>query len=165
MIYTSWEDAKTYCEWRDARLPSEAEWEKAARSGLAGKLYPWGDTFEGTLVNFCDKNCPFSHANTDFDDGYADTAPVGSYAPNDYGLYDMAGNVCEWVNDWYDSDYYLDSPAENPTGPVSGDYRVLRGDSWNDNGSYVRVAYRYNYGPIDRYNDIGFRCVASAPGK
>ncbi|MBT3392345.1 MAG: SUMF1/EgtB/PvdO family nonheme iron enzyme, partial [Chloroflexi bacterium] len=112
-------------------------------------------------ANFCDSNCSYDWKNTDIDDGYAQTSPVGEYEPNGYGVYDMAGNIWEWVEDWYDSGYYAVSPTENPTGPESGDYRVLRGGSWSHNGSDLRVAYRYNYAPSSRHYSIGFRCARS----
>ena len=163
VLFINWHGAQTYCQWRGARLPTEAEWEKAARGGLEGKFYPWGDTFDGERVNFCDRNCEFSHANQDYDDGHKNTAPVGSYAPNGYGLYDMAGNVWEWVADWYDEDYYANSPDSNPGGPASGQYRVLRGGSWyNHFGFYYRAALRYKYDPSSQYSIVGFRCARSS---
>ncbi len=148
VLYVSWNDAKTYCEWRGARLPTEAEWEKAARGGLEGKLYPWGDEIDCAKANY-NYSC------------IGDTSAVGSYAPNGYGLYDMAGNVWEWAADWYAADYYANSPADNPTGPASGEFRALRGGSWYFNGSTVRASNRFWYDPSVRNSSLGFRCAFS----
>jgi formylglycine-generating enzyme required for sulfatase activity len=156
-----WNQAQAYCAWIGGRLPTEAEWEFAARGGLEGKQYPWGDAFDGSLANFCDTNCEYSHADKSVNDGYAETAPVGSYMSNGYGLYDMAGNVWEWVSDWYGSGYYGVSPVSNPTGPETGEYRVLRGGSWLFNAYYLRVAYRFYNDPSLRNDHIGFRCAFS----
>lgn len=163
VIHVTWFEANTYCTvWRTkARLPTEAEWEKAARGGLAEKLYPWGDVFDGGKANFCDTNCSVDWAYKGANDGYADTAPVGSYTANGYGLYDMAGNVWEWTADWYGSDYYQNSPAKNPTGPQNGEDRILRGGSWYHYPDYLRVASRMSQFPAFHHETIGFRCVRS----
>ncbi|MBN1666870.1 MAG: formylglycine-generating enzyme family protein, partial [Anaerolineales bacterium] len=158
-VEVSWYGAQAVCEWRGGRLPTEAEWEYAARGGLDGKLYPWGDELGSNLANFCDVNCEYDHANANYDDGYSRTAPVGSYLPNGYGLFDMAGNVWEWVLDWY-SPYTSDS-ATNPTGPELGDSRALRGGGWSSSGDYLRVSSRDWNSPDDTDDRIGFRCARS----
>jgi formylglycine-generating enzyme required for sulfatase activity len=158
-----------YCKWLSDkkglkfRLPTESEWEKAAR-GTDNRMYPWGNSPpSGEKVNFADKQAwlkkKFSWADKNIDDGYAYTAPVGSYpkGASPYGLLDMAGNVWEWCEDWYDSDYYKKSLQKNPTGPESGTSRVLRGGGWVNSADVIRCAYRYDIDPSYRNGDVGFR--------
>ena len=167
MINVTWHDAVAYTEWAGKQLPTEAQWEYAARGGLAGKRYPWGNKkADGSLCNFADKNAPHDFFGIDriADDGYRYTAPVGSYPANGYGLYDIAGNVWEWCSDWYDENYYSDLPVQNPQGPDLSpiNLRVLRGGSWGNNTPYLRVADRIYYAPNARHAYRGFRCVSGS---
>jgi sulfatase modifying factor 1 len=150
VVYVSWYGAKAFCDFYGYRLPTEAEWERAARSGNLYFEYPWGsNTIDSTKCNY-NMNNPMGFAT------YPYTTPVGYYS-SPTGYYDMAGNVWEWCNDWYSSNYYSSSPSSNPTGPTTGSYRVIRGGGWYDSAYYCRVAYRYDYGPVIRDFSIGFR--------
>jgi len=145
VVYVNWGQAQAYCAWRGASLPTIAQWEKAAR-GTDGRTYPWGDDFDGNNLNYCDRNCSAVWQDDNYDDGYAAAAPVGTYesGQSPYGIYDMAGNVWEWVDDW-DSDQY----------------RVIRGGSWIDvnYGGKLHSAYGGRLTPNTSDSTVGFRCA------
>ncbi|NIM15363.1 MAG: SUMF1/EgtB/PvdO family nonheme iron enzyme, partial [Candidatus Aminicenantes bacterium] len=168
IVGISWNDANAYCDWLSTeknlifKLPTESQWEKAAR-GTDSRTYPWGNSPpSGEKVNFADiklleKEKIFSWVDKNIDDGYAYTAPVGSYhnGASPYGLLDMAGNVWEWCYDWYD--IYSAEPQKNPTGPESGSNRVVRGGGWLGGAGYLRCANRSYHRPSNRVNSLGFR--------
>ncbi|QGU03358.1 formylglycine-generating enzyme family protein [Corynebacterium comes] len=162
VVHVSFDDAQAYCAWAGTRLPTEAEWEYAARGGLQGQRLAWGDE----LTPGGEWNCniwqgQFPHENT-AEDGYLTTAPVHTYHPNGYGLWQMAGNVWEWCQDWFDADYYSHSPVDDPHGPETGRRRVLRGGSYLCHDSYCnryRVAARNSNTPDSTSGNISFRVV------
>ncbi|RKU24994.1 hypothetical protein C6499_15805 [Candidatus Poribacteria bacterium] len=158
VVNVSWYAAMAYAQWAEKRLPTEAEWEKAARGGLTGKKYPWGDQIDTTKANY--------------GENIGQTTPIGEYPPNDYGVYDIIGNVWEWCLDEHIFDFYAASPRRNPI--AGGDityvlnnfislktYRVLRGGSWMSIPRYVRVAPRFRFTPSHSINNVGFRCARS----
>lgn len=168
VVHVSWNDAASYCVWAPARLPSEAEWEVAARGGLHGARYPWGDELTPNGRYMCNIwQGKFPERNT-AEDGFIGTCPVRSFPSNGYGLYEVAGNVWEWCADWFDADAARSSPRHDPRGPTAGTARVIRGGSFLCHESYCdryRVAARTSNTPDSSASNIGFRCArASVPG-
>lgn len=175
VVCVTWNDASAYAAWLAKttgiayRLPTEAEYEYAARSGGKPYEYAWGNGpvsanvyDEAAMKRFAVKSKPASALYRGYDDGYAYTAPVGSFQPNELGLYDMAGNVCVWLADWYGETSYADSPRNNPTGPASGSQRMLRGSTWLDDRRQTRTTLRIWYPPQANSNDTGMRLAGPA---
>lgn len=160
VVLVRYDDALAYCRWlseacgRTFRLPTEAEWEKSARGGVDGRRYPWGDDIDDSQCNYLsNRSAKKQHG----------TRPTGTYHPNGYGLYDMVGNVWEWVADWYSAEYHGSGDAIDPRGPESGNMRIVRGGSWvNDDVTMLRVAYRHKVPPDTYAYSVGFRVAASA---
>jgi formylglycine-generating enzyme required for sulfatase activity len=173
VVHVSWDDAQGYCAWAGTRLPTEAEWEYAARGGLEQHRFPWGDELEPGgehRMNVWQGAFP---ADNTCADGWYGTAPVTAFPPNGFGLHNPTGNVWEWCGDWFAAEYYATSPAEDPTGPATGTHRVMRGGSYLCHDSYCnryRVAARSGNTPDTSTGNLGFRCVtdiepAGQPGE
>lgn len=154
VVAVSWLDAVAYCDWlsgtlgKKYRLPTEAEWERAARGGVEGEMFPWGNCAPEELPDYASR-------------WKSGPEPVGLYAPNPYGLYNLGDNVHEWCADWYDAGYYAASPERNPQGPLSSSRRASRGGSWRHHIKVTRTAARSSIPPEFKYADYGFRVAAS----
>lgn len=146
VVGVSWYDALAFAAWAGKRLPTEAEWEKAARGGFVEKKFPWGDDIDREKTNY---------------NSFGIT-PIKSYEPNSFGLFDMAGNVWEWCHDWYSQDYYNIGSKTNPRGPMNGTRKVIRGGAWYCNETALQVSNRHKNDPALGSFNIGFRCVKSA---
>ncbi len=169
VVHVSWDDAQAYCAWAGTRLPTEAEWEYAARGGLEQQHFPWGAELEpggAHRMNVWQGRFPAENSEAD---GWYGTAPVDAYPPNGYGLYNTTGNVWEWCSDWFAPEFYGSSPHDDPVGPSSGTHRVMRGGSYLCHDSYCnryRVDARSGNTPDASTGNLGFRCASGGqPGE
>jgi formylglycine-generating enzyme required for sulfatase activity len=142
-----WDEANAYCESEGKQLPTEAQWERAARGGKEGLNYPWGDKIDTKMARYGTAAGP---------------GPVGQFPASEFGLFDMSGSVSEWCRDWFEREYYKSSPAANPEGPEAGVYKVIRGGAWSDSGPRVTVFFRNWVRPSQKTPNLGFRCVKPA---
>jgi iron(II)-dependent oxidoreductase len=145
VVGINYSDAEKYAKWAGKRLPTEAEWEYASRAGSQNRSFPWGDQIDSSLANYGKK--------------YKSTMKVGSFKPNAFGLFDMSGNVWEWTSDNYSDDYYMSSPSQNPKGPASGRFKVIRGGSWHSGAMCVQTYYRNGLSASWIDFAVGFRCA------
>lgn len=162
VVHVSWNDAMAYCQWSGKRLPTEAVWEYAARGGLVQKKFPWGDELTPGGAHRCNIWQGHFPDYNSLEDGYLGTAPAKSFKPNDFGLYNMSGNVWEWCNDWFSPDFHQRDTRVNPQGPSEGNAKVIRGGSFLCHHSYCnryRVAARTSNTPDSSSSNTGFRCV------
>jgi len=167
VVHVSWHDAKAFADWAGKRLPSEAEWEYAARGGLDQAVYPWGDELTPGGRHMCNIWQGTFPTENLANDGYAGVAPVRAFPPNGYGLYGVAGNVWEWCADWFSADYHRHATRDNPQGPRDGVARVMRGGSYLCHESYCnryRVGARTSQTPASASSNVGFRCVLDVAG-
>ena len=156
VVHVSWQDGRAYCRWAGKRLPTEAEWEYVAR-GEENRTFPWGADIDRSKANYGRDTC----CGPDVGDGYERTAPVATFPDgvSPFGLFDMAGNVVEWVEDRYGHEYYAISPQGNPAGPADGANRVLRGGAWIDDPYFLRTFSRLGLHPETTLDYVGFRCA------
>lgn len=162
VVHISWNDAIAYCQWSGKRLLTEAEWEYAARGGLIQKKYPWGDILKPDGQHMCNIWQGKFPEKNNASDGYIGTAPVHTFSPNGFGLYQVSGNVWEWCSDWFSRDYHLKAKQKDPKGPPSGQSKAMRGGSYLCHKSYCnryRIAARTANTPDSSSGNIGFRCA------